>query len=44
MRRSNYFFLALLLGALFLSSCSHGISIYEAANGGKAKCGRTHLK
>jgi hypothetical protein len=30
--------------ALVASSCSHGISIEQAANGGKAKCGRNHLK
>jgi hypothetical protein len=44
MRRSNYFFLVLLIGALVFSSCSHGISIYDAASGGKAKCGKNHLK
>jgi hypothetical protein len=44
MRRSKLFFLALLLGTLVASSCSHGISIYDAANGGKAKCGKNHLK
>lgn len=44
MRRSKMFFLALLLATLFASSCSHGISIYDAANGGKAKCGKNHLK
>lgn len=44
MRRSKIFFLALLLGSLVFASCSHGISIYDAANGGKAKCGKNHLK
>jgi predicted small secreted protein len=34
---------ALVLMATVMSSCSHGITIQDAANG-KAKCGKNHLK
>lgn len=34
---------AVVISVMF-SSCSHGISIEQAANGGKAKCGRNHLR
>lgn len=43
MRRLTFVFLATLIVATLLSSCSHGISIQDAANG-KAKCGRNHLR
>lgn len=29
--------------AIFLTSCSHGISMYEAANTNKAKCGKVYI-
>jgi hypothetical protein len=31
------------LTALIFSSCSRGITVYQAANG-KAKCGRNYIK
>ncbi len=31
------------LTTLIFSSCSRGITVYQAANG-KAKCGRTYIK
>jgi hypothetical protein len=44
MRRLSLTTLALLLMALVFSSCSSGISIQDAAGGGKAKCGKNHLR
>jgi hypothetical protein len=43
MRRLTIVILAMMIVATVFTSCSHGISIQEAANG-KAKCGRNHLR
>jgi hypothetical protein len=37
--KKTLFSLLLIAGIIFFSSCSRGITVYEAANG-KAKCGR----
>jgi hypothetical protein len=43
MRRLTLSILAMMIIATLFSSCSHGISIQDAANG-KAKCGKNHLR
>jgi hypothetical protein len=43
MKRLPLFILAIFIIASVFSSCSHGISIQDAANG-KAKCGKNHLR
>lgn len=44
MKRITFILLAMMVVATVFSSCSHGISIQDAANGGKAKCGKNYLK
>ncbi|HOZ76447.1 MAG TPA: hypothetical protein PLY34_00570 [Ferruginibacter sp.] len=39
MKKPLFSLLFIVAAAIFLSSCSRGITIHEAANG-KAKCGR----
>jgi hypothetical protein len=35
---------SMLVLVFLLESCAHGISVYQAANGGKAKCGKNYVR